>query len=427
MLVPRTHERQRRVVIVGLAASGFVVSGLGNVATGMFIGPMMTEFAWTNGQTSAVAPAYTLSSLLVTPAVGVAVDRFGARAVMTMGILTASAAYFLASYSHGWHAMVAAFALAGVGYAASFYLPSAVVIAEQLSSERSLAMGVVLGAASVGAAVFSPFAGWLIEKRGWRNTLELMSALVVLMLPLLMATLGTRASTGLRSVSANANRGSAWRFDRALLFSPVVLASIGSSALFTFGIYGIQFHVVPVLERAGLSSYLAGWVFGATWLLSSVGSVAIGVSADRLGAKRILAASLLCGAIGTLFLLGVGKSVVGVGCVVAFVLLWGIPANGAFQLIPVIFAERFGSKALGVLIGAQSAIAGIAGAGAPVITGLLYDKTLNYGLAICLSASITMVASLLALSISACRGAPEGGSTAKHLQVAETSVRNRCK
>jgi MFS family permease len=162
---------------------------------------------------------------------------------------------------------------------------------------------------------------------------------------------------------------------------------------------GIYYHVVSVLLKAGYSAYLAGLVFGASWLLSALGSLVLGVVADRLGAKPILAEGMLACGLGTLLLLGAGETSVGGVCVGTFAILWETSANSASQFLPVILAARFGSQNLGALIGVQSAIAWIAGAGAPIVTGLLYDRSGNYRLAIYLSASATFVAFVLVLLI----------------------------
>jgi MFS family permease len=221
------------------------------------------------------------------------------------------------------------------------------------------------------------------------------AALIFLMLPVVL--LLTRSGSPVAARSENTERGT------PSFLSSVTILAIASCAFCTIGMYGIQYHVVSILVGAGYSSYLAGMAFGATWLLSAAGSLVMGVAADRCGAKRVLGASLVAAVIGTLCLLGVSQSSAGLACVVVFVLLWGLPANSAFQLVPVILAEHLGSKHLGVLVGAQAAIAGIAGAGAPVVTGMIFDQTGGYRLPISLSALMTLIALILILAVRAPR------------------------
>jgi MFS family permease len=183
-----------------------------------------------------------------------------------------------------------------------------------------------------------------------------------------------------------------------LISATFILAIVGA-ALAAIGMGTIYFHAVPVLIKAGYSAHLAGLVFGGTWLLSAVGSVALGVLADKIGAKPTLAAALLAGSLGTALLVGAGGTGSGVACVWAFVFLWGTTANAYGQLVPVVFAERLGVEHLGTLMGLELASAGIAGAAAPVVTGLLYDRSGDYRLGILLSAFATFLAACMVLLI----------------------------
>jgi MFS family permease len=159
----------------------------------------------------------------------------------------------------------------------------------------------------------------------------------------------------------------------------------------------IYYHVVPLLVEAGYSSTSAGLALGISWLVTAFGSLAFSVVADRLGVKLALTGGLCCCALGTLFLLGAGTGTVGVVCVVAFVVLWGAPATSVYQSVPVIFGDFFGSRHLGTLIGVQSAIAGVAGAAAPIATGVLFDKLNAYRVPIYLSAAAMLLATVLTL------------------------------
>jgi MFS family permease len=389
--------QQQRKVVATVALTSFVIGGLGSVAIGLLIGPMMTDMQWPNSMTSSAATAFNGASLLATPAVGMALDKWGARAVMALGVLAASCGLLIASRCHAWYPMLAAFAVAGIGYSASFYLPSTVVVTSWMSTQRSLGVGIVMGAASAGAAMFSPLIGWWIQLHGWRIAVATMAVLMGLtLLPILSNIKALDAPWSSPAECSPAN-STARHMRRDAMLSPAFMCAILISALFSLGMGGVYYHVVPVLLGAGYSSSQAGMVFGATWLLSALGSLFLGATADRFGAKPILALSLLSLAIGTLFLLGVPDPRFGLSCVLAFTFLWGTSANGVFQFVPALFADRFGTQHLGTLVGVQSVASGIAGAAAPIITGVLYDRTGGYRYAICLSASTTLLAFFLAL------------------------------
>jgi MFS family permease len=383
-------SHSRWLVLARVAVIGFVIEGSGAGVIGLAFSPLMTELGWSNSQTSTLGAAFIVGGLLTIAAVGVALDKYGAPTIMAFGTLVASIGLVWAGHCHSWSAMMGAFALAGMGFSASFYLPSAVVVTNWMTTQRSLGMGIVMGAVSAGAALFSPLIGWWTELYGWRLTVDGIAALLALMLPLILLTVRTKPPGGQLPRNFAVDSTDTHKARRDLLSATFILM-VASAALVAIGMFGIYFHVVPLLVNAGYSAPLAGLAFGGTWLLSGLGSLVLGIVADRLGAKPILAGALLCCVLGTLFLHGAAERGVGVPCVVAFVLLWGASANSFCQLVPVILAERFGSQSLGTLIGVQAAIAGIAGATAPVITGLLYDKFGGYRLAIDFSASATFI------------------------------------
>jgi len=390
--------QQKLVVLASVSVIGFVIAGSSTGVIGSILGPLMQEFRWSNSLTSSLASAYSLGVLLTTPAVGFALDKLGACTVMTFGAAVTSIAFILASHCHSWSAMMAAFGMAGVGVSASFYLPSAVVVTNWMSTQRSLGMGIVLSAMSAGTALFSPLIGLWTEMLGWRTTVEGVAALIALTLPLTVLVIRTKPANALRT--ANSVAGDVIVVSpKGYMLSPIFILATAGGVLFSVGMQGIYFHVVPLLVKAGYSPHLAGVAFGAAWLLSGLGSLVLGFVADKFDAKRVLAGSLLCCALGTLCLLGVSEMHVGVVCVGTFVLFWGTSTNSFGQLAPVILAERFGSKNLGTLIGIQFAIAGIAGAVAPIFTGLLYDKVGDYHLAIDFSALAIFTGFVLILTI----------------------------
>jgi MFS family permease len=390
--------RARWLIVLTLGAVGFVVSGAGS-AIALLITPLMAEFGWPNGLASTIGGAFSIGALIAAPVVGVAVDAVGSKLVMTLGALAAAAGFLLASRSHAWVPIVIAFALVGGGCGASFYLPSAVVVTNWMPAQRSLGIGIVLFGASVGAAAFSSLTGWWIEAYGWRVALSITATLIAATLPVIVLIVRNPPAQEVTLERIQSAKAKKHAFKMEHLASATFILAIVGAAFAAIGMGAIYFHAVPVLIKAGYTAHLAGLLFGGTWLLSAVGSIALGALADRVGAKPALAAALLAGSLGTALLMGAGETGSGVACVWAFIFLWGATANAYGQLIPVVFAERLGLESLGTLMGLELASAGIAGAAAPVVTGLLYDRSGDYRLGILLSAFATFLAACVVLLI----------------------------
>jgi len=380
----RVAAHGKWTAIVAVSAICFVVAGTSAAVIGPIFGPMMTGLGWSGSRTSSLATAYTLANLGSTPLIGAVLDRFGPRLVMLCGALLASSALLLASQLNTWASLVSVFALAGVGFNAAFYLPSSVIVAEWMGDRRALGMGIVMGTMSAGAALFSALGGSWIEARGWRSTLESAALLVVLMVPVIasmvrLPQVARAHSRGSVSSSVTVRAVMSWAYVWVVL----------SGALFAFGMQGIYFNVVPILGRAGYSLHVASIAYGATWLISGIGSLLLGVAADRLGSRAALLAGLLCCGFGTSMLAGASYWAFG------FVLLWGASVNSFGQLAPVLLVERYGASHLGTLIGIQFTTAGIAGAVSPLWIGYSYDSVGNYLPAIVVSAAAIFAAAAM--------------------------------
>jgi len=394
-------EAIRRWIPVGsLGVCSFVIGGGCIAVVGPIFGPMMRELEWSNVRISVLAATYTIGNLASNPLVGIALDRFGARIVLLLGGAAFAAGLLCASGSHSLMSLAVCFGLIGVGMS-GFSLPSAVVITRSVPAQKGLGMGIFMGAASVGAVVFlSVVAAW-IQAVGWRHALARLAALSVVLLPVMWLSLrGHENSTGIRSAARVTTGESGSQVFRQLLNAGFLVAAL-CGMLFTIGLLGIYYDVVDLLGRAGYSPHIAVLAFGGTWLVSGAGSLVIGLLADRFAPARVLAAVILISAAGILFLYGAPAPRYGAVCLVAFILLWGASGNVFSQLIPAVLVERFGSRHLGTILGAQFAASGVAGSLAPMLTGLLVDRSGSYDLAIAVSVSATVLSAALALAIGA--------------------------
>lgn len=385
------------LTVAVLCAIGFVVGGINAVTFGFLINPLIHEFGWSDAVTSTLASIGALTGLVLSPLAGLAVDRWGPRKVIFSGILAASVGMMIASRASAFPQMMIGVFTSAAGYCASCYIPSAVVITTRLPPQyRGFGMGLVMGATSCGAAAFSAFLGWWLPFHYWRSVMQLLAIIVAMTLPLVVII--AKGDDERRAASSMVSDGLLEKL-RVLTTSTFLLGA-ASCGFFAFGMGAVYYHVIPILLRAGFSSKTSALLLSATWLLSALGSFVIGFFTERAGARTILIYSLaLCG-MGTLFLVGAGTSTAGLCAAFLFVGLWGATSNAAFQLTPVVFAERLESNALGELVGIQSAAAGILGASAPVVTGALFDQWGTYRLAIVASAIAMFLAAAFIVGIS---------------------------
>jgi predicted MFS family arabinose efflux permease len=372
---------------LALALTGFVLVGVCAIAVGLLMDPVMSEFHWSNASTSAMATVYSLACMLSGPVVGVLIDRIGSKLVMVAGVVLVAAGFLALSLCHRLGEFYAAFAVIGVGYGGAFFLGSSTLIAK-LGAQKNVGMGIWMFAGSTGAAFFSFAVARTLNSYGWRATTLAAALLVAGTVPVILVAIPRHrperaaASTHVRPVAIP------WR----LFLAPAFLLLSAASALAAFGMNAVYFHAVPILLKNGFSGQSAGAIFGASWIVSAVGSLVLGMMSDRLGTANVLKGSFLCGALGTLALLATPSVELGMVAALAFIVLWGVTANAGNQFLPILFVEQFGPVHLGVLVGVQGALMGLVGSFAPLVTGALYDRYATYVTAICASVATTLLA-----------------------------------
>lgn len=378
-------------MLTAASISAFVLVGICAIAVGMLLDPLIAEFHWSNAATSGLATAYALAAMLSGPLFGLVIDRIGSRGVMAAGVAMVGLGFCAVAASSTVYALYAAFVLIGIGFGGAYFLGASALIAKQMGDRKDLGMGIWMCAGSAGAAVFALVISQWTATHGWRSTSLVSAVLVFTMLPVILFMIPGTGSAAAHGAAPKVRRSLPLRY---LVAAGFVLTTL-AGAFAAFGMNAVYFHAVPILHKAGFSAQTASSIFGASWILSAIGSLASGALSQRYGAQRVLCISLVVGALGTLALLLAPHAHYYVAAAVVFIVLWGATANAVNQFLPILLVEYFGPVHLGVLLGIQGALWGLVGSLAPIVTGALFDAYSSYAVAIVTSTVATLLAFVL--------------------------------
>src|SRR6059058_2284442 len=135
----------------------------------VFFVALLEEFGWSRGATAA---AFSISSVVqgvLSPVVGMLVDRFGPRRVMLGGACLLGGACVLSGQIGSlWALYLVTGVLAAAGVCAVSWIPSGALIARWFTERRGSMMGLAFSGMGVGLLVIGPLAQWLIAGYGWR-------------------------------------------------------------------------------------------------------------------------------------------------------------------------------------------------------------------------------------------------------------------
>jgi MFS family permease len=381
-------------VIVGVGIAVTCVGFGAMVSLSVFLQPMAQAMGWSRTGIATVALLNFLGMGAGAFLWGSLSDRFGTRAVVLtggallgIGLVTASHATTLGQFQLLFGVLV--------GLAAgSFYTPLTATTARWFTTNRSLAVALVSAGLSVGSTVMAPLTRWLISSYDWRTAMMVIGDLVwVVIIPLAFLVREPKAATSGPKAASAADSGPDLTVAQAIRtpqFVAIALTFFACCATHA----GPVFHMVTHAIDQGIPALAAATILSVAGLASLSGKIVCGITADRIGVKRVLVGGLLLQAVAVSLYL-VTRQLSGFYGVAA---VFGFAYGGVMPLYAILVREYFGERTMGATFGAVSLTSTVAMALGPVVGGWLYDAFGSYFWMFLGSAGIGLGAVAIALT-----------------------------
>lgn len=382
--VPKTALQEWRAnwLLVLSASVGFSFFSIMLAAVGLFMGPLGQEFGWSKTVLSAGPSIATITTALLGPFFGMAVDRFGTRRLVLPGLIVTMAAICAFSTITGapwqWYLLWFLFGFVAVTIKSTAWTAAVVGVFTQ---SRGLALGLTLAGTAVAAMIVPPLGNWLITEFGWRMAfvwLALGWGGITFVLCLLfffdihdrklerkpvdgaeaaaeVVLPGLTRSEGLRDTAL-------WRL--AISNFVVMLLTMGLSV-----------HLFPILTEAGIPRGQAAWLLSLTGLAGILGKLATGIMLDRYRPNWI--GGLTLGACALAFALLV-DGIRSPAMIIAAMVVNGYAFGTKTQITGYMTANYAGMKSFGFLYGIMSALMALASGLGPFLAGYTYDTLGGY-------------------------------------------------
>lgn len=396
-----SNERWRGPAIIATFFSSLMlVSGPVNVALGVLFTPWLREFHWSHAQVAQIAAAMALTTGMCSPLVGWLIDRVGAQWAVGAGFATIGICLLVASGLRTHSAMVAWFAVIGLGGALTGFLPIMVVIVNWFEGRGGFFGGVVSFGFGLGMTLTPPLLTLAIAHLGWRLTLRWMTLpAFFLILPLVLSVVRTRPrrATGAARPARGADHLSGLE-PAAALRSPAFWLIVLTQFLGTLGFSAVFVHTITYLIGVGYTPQHAALIFSSQTLVSCPGVVIMGWLGDRYRPQPVLAICALLMGSAMLALLGAANPRLAPLMIPLFALCWGAGAGTNNTVLTVLLAQAMGLRRLGTMIGIKYFVAAVAMSLGPVLSGRLYDLSGSYSRPFELAA-LVMVGSAISVSL----------------------------
>jgi MFS family permease len=393
----RSSGASRAPLLVILCGCAIACLTFGPRATsGLFLTPISDANGWGR---DVFAMSFAIQNLLWgigQPFAGAVADRFGARPVLAAGGLLYAAGLALMPFSTtpgAMHISAGAF----VGFALSGASFSIVIGAfgKLLPPEwRTMGFGFATAAGSFGQFLFTPLAATLIASVGWRTTLLIFAALMLLVLPLSLA-LATPKTTDAGQTTAGADQTLGQALGEAFSTPSYWLLVVG---FFTCGFHlaFVTAHLPPFLIDNGVSVAIGGWTLALIGLFNIVGSLSSGALSGRLPKRHILAAIYFARALliaGFVFTPVTSTSALLFGAGIGLLWLSTIPPTSG--LVATMFGPRYMTMLYGIVFLSHQ-IGSFIGVW---LGGVVYEATGNYDLVWKLAIGLSIMSGLVNLPI----------------------------
>lgn len=405
MTLPGKHRKVYRdwsVVAAAVVGMIFSYSTLLGVTFGLFVIPLSTEFGWSRTEISFAATISSLLIIVLSPLLGVLIDRYGVRRILLPGLflfgLTVCTMSLLTQSLWHFYLMYILIPLSGFATLPTTYTR---VILNWFDEKRGLALGIALSGIGLSGIFAPPFIQYVISSFDWRTAYIVMGGMVLTVgLPIIFFVL--KESPGdneLHSKESNKSQqtdndkfiNSGFAFSEAIKQRSFWLMTV---AFILTGITttGTVLHLVPLLTDSGMSSTEAAGMVSLMGVCLIIARVVCGYLIDKFFAPFVAAVFLSGPIIGLIFL---ALDFQGFYVMLAVCLL-GLGFGAEFDLMSYLTSRYIGLRAYGKTYGVMYSAFNIGASIGVVAMGWAFDKFGVYTPGLwCLIACMTVAIGLI--------------------------------
>ena len=401
-----------------------------------FVPPILETFGWSRGVTGAAISIQRGESGLISPFVGVILDKYGPRKAMAFGVLLTGGGFVYMSQMQSLWQFYVAIGLLTLGMSFGTFIVFVVTVANWFVRKRARALAILMSFSAIGGITL-PILVASIDTFGWREVM--LTCGIGFWLIGFPATLVMRKQPEEYGMfpdggpdddhldSNKANQVSAIREQAITMRQAIRLRFFWQLAIVTSLGQLVSstnlFHFAALLDY-GMTAALAAAAAGAVAIGDLSGRAGIAVIGDRFDKRKMLTIAMLMQTIGVAGLAGINAELFGINLglwpLPLFVAFFGLGFGSSIPLRLSILGDYFGRTSYGSIVGLTSSVNAVFGAAGPALVGFIYDGTDSYRL------GFTALAIMLVMSIPLALGLePAGRVAAKARQLTRRTYRER--
>ena len=374
-------------IVAAAGTSMFVRNSVGSLTLAVFVYPISLDLGWSRTLIGGAASLGGILSIAASPPVGWAVDKYGARLVLTLGVIFLG----LSTISLTWATVPTAFyityAIGRVIFTGPIPIAASVVVARWFVRKRGRATGMLSFCHTGGMILFPAVAALVIHLHNWQGAWFVLGILVIViaLAPVASLIIQLPEDVGLYPDGASPPRDTTTSSTDTSFNDPIwslkeaiSTPSLWILALATGSVYFIQsgtnLHQGAYFIDQGLSKGISNLAIIFSALGAAIGSLAWGWASEKLPIRYVF------GGVGLLMGVSIALFTFVDTEIEAFIyaFLFGAAVGGIIVVPPVAYADYFGRQSLGAIRGITEPFLALGQAIGSVLSGVIFDITGTY-------------------------------------------------
>lgn len=374
---------------------------------GIFLSPIADEFGWSRTLIAGAVSVGAVASMVLSPIIGWAVDRYGAGIILTVSMVILGVAVI----SLAWATVPLFFYLGFATGRIIFHVPvqigSGAVVSRWFIRKRGRAIGVLYLAGAIGGIVFIQIASIALSNWGIGAAWIALGVTVlgVAVLPSALLIVDRPEDVGLEPDGLPSGLPESITVYLQPTQDPIEIdwtlrEAMGTKSLWIMvGVVGTLFmtqagvsvHIGAFYQDRGLGITAVASAITINGIVSGIGSLVWGAIIERAPVQRVMVVLMVLSAVST-FLLFTVHSLAAAFAVSSVI---GVVAAGGNVIPPVAYASYFGRRSIGSIRGIGETGVQVGQTIGPLLSGLAFDINGSYKVAFLTFAIVALIGSVV--------------------------------
>jgi MFS family permease len=362
---------------------------------GVVLKPISEEFGWDRAQLTAAVMVGMIVLSICQPVVGLLVDRLGPKRVLVGGLTLLGISLIPLSFvTQLWQIYLIFGVLTSFGFAAASPVLATAIVGRWFEAKRGLAMSLATSGSAFGQLLIVPIAAVIVTMTSWQMTYRVLAVALLAFAVPVSAVLLRDAPRGYDDARKTTSPEEGLALRDAIAHPAFWLLGFG----FLVCGWTMAFpntHFLAYADDMGMSILHAANTVSVTAIAGVVGSVLLGMVADRYRRTSVLALTYALRGVAFVLLLLLPAG----NLLYVYGLVLGISWSATTPLTAAIAADRYGPRHLGLIFGSLFTFMNIGVGIGSLLDGIIYETLGGYNTALIINAGLGFAAALGAVFV----------------------------